>query len=475
MRRTAIGVATCLAFIARVEAQAPTDFDGDGVSDLTRVSKESDNSLTWEALLSSDGATLPLGSIGTDGDAPIVASWGIEGPQVGVASATDGANTITWSILDGSSQTTSRTFGKQGDLVVSGGDFNGDGKPDGAVVRLVRGEAQWDVSYDLFDLASSTPTYETLTFGQSGDRVFFARMDGGAVDWIGVVRKSRSNRSVARVKNLVTGEVRQYTRLPKFASAGSRPRAFGVRQASGPDLLGFEVISGSATTIRVYSLSGALVGQHRFAGTGQSLVGDFNDGSGFEVAFQGSRESGVFNPVSGEVREAQFLGGTAVDEININAVGSASTPGGNDDQDNDNGNGGGGNGGSGKPTGCSSIVPWPGSHIYKTVGSDHFTDIRRNTIGVILKVGASGPFPQCVSAIDSRGGTIASLGLYERGFGWAARYYAGYGCGISTPLNGSAVASQARRGAGSSKIYVKFDKVCYGPIEASRCVNSSSC
>ena len=139
-----------------------------------------------------------------------------------------------------------------------------------------------------------------------GDRVFFARVDGGSADWIGVVRKGRSNRSVARVKSLVTGEVRQYTRLPKFASVGSRPRAFPVRQESGPDLLGFEVVGGSATTIKVYSLAGALIGEHRFAGKGQSVVGNFNEGSGFEIAFQGSRESGVFNPLSGEVREGQF-------------------------------------------------------------------------------------------------------------------------------------------------------------------------
>lgn len=473
MKRTAIGIATCMALMARVEAQAPTDFDGDGVSDLTRVSKESDKSLTWEALLSTDATTLPLGSIGTDGDAPIVASWGSEGPQVGVASVDGGASKITWSILNGSGQTVSRTFGKKGDLVVSGGDFNGDGTPDGAVVRLVRGEAQWDVSYDLFDPASNTPTFDTVTFGQGGDRVFFARIEGGSLDWIGVIRKGRGNRSVARVRNLVTGEVRQYTRLPKFASVGTRPRAFAVRQASGPDLLGFEVMSDNATTIRVYSLAGDLVGEHRFAGKGQSVVGDFNEGSGFEVAFQGSRESGVFNPVSGEVRESQFLGGTAVDEINVNVVGAAPSPGGNNN--NGNNGGGGGNGGSGRPAGCSSIVPWPGSHIYKTIGSNHFTDVRRNTIGVILKVGASGPFPQCVTAIDVKGGAVASLGLYERGFGWAARYYAGFGCGFRTPLNGNAVATQARLNTGSSTIYLNFGGVCYGPIEASRCVNSTSC
>lgn len=468
MKRSVVATVAWLSLVAQAAAQAPTDFDGDGVSDLTRITKESDNSLTWEAQLSSDGTTVQVGSIGSDGDAPILAPWGSDGSQLGVVSQDESTKTLTWSIVNGDQSSVERTFGKKGDLIVSGGDFNGDGKADAAAVRLVAGQAQWDVSYSLFDPANSTPSFDTFTFGASGDRIFYARVGGDAVDWIGVMRKGRSNRSSARVKNLVTGEVRQYTRLPKFASTGLRPRAFAIRQESGPDLLGFEVVTGNKTTIKAYSLSGNLVGEHRFASKGVSVVGDFNDGSGFEVAFQGSKESGVFSPMSGEVRESQFLGGTAIDEININAVGAPPPS---------NNNGGGNSGGEtgGGLSSCSQVVSWPGSHIYKTVGSEHFSDIRRNTIGVILKVGASGPFPQCVSAIDTKGNVVATLGLYERGFGWAARYYAGYGCGMGTALNGSGVASRARQNTGSPNIYVKFDSVCYGPIDASRCVNSSSC
>ncbi|MCO6429905.1 MAG: hypothetical protein J5J00_03515 [Deltaproteobacteria bacterium] len=122
-----------------------------------------------------------------------------------------------------------------------------------------------------------------------------------------------------------------------------------------------------------------------------------------------------------------------------------------------------------------SCQSWPGSHIYKTVGSHHFTDIRRNTIGLILKIGASGPFPSCVEALDSNGNVVAKLGLYARGAGWAARYYAGIGCGSSTPLNGSGVANKAKKNTGNSNIYMDFGSKCYGPIEANRCIGSSQC
>ena len=473
MQRLVVTALSCLVFSAAAQAQVPMDYDADGISDLTKILEKSDDSLTWAATLSSDSSVLALGTIGSAGDAPILAAWDSGGPQIGVVTEDKPNKALKWAILNGSSSPVWRSFGKPGDLVISGGDFNGDGKADAAVVRLVKGKATWTVSYNLFDSTGAVPDMVSFVFGETGDRVFFARVEGGSTDWIGVMRKGQGNKSNARLKNLVTGQVRQYTRLPKVASTGDRPRAFAVRQESGPDLLGFESVTKSGTLIRAYSLGGALVGSHEFLGTGQLAVGDFNDGSGFEVAFQSPKESGIFNPASGEVREKVFGAGLLVDETTVVAVGMSATPTPTPTRT-PSSDGEGGNGGAGS-LGCSRIIAWPGSHIYKTVGSDHFTDIRRNTIGVILKMGASGPFPSCVSAIDTRGNVVASLGLYARGAGWAARYYAGVGCGIRTALNGSAVASQARRNTGSSSIYMKFDSVCYGPIDANRCLNSSSC
>ena len=118
---------------------------------------------------------------------------------------------------------------------------------------------------------------------------------------------------------------------------------------------------------------------------------------------------------------------------------------------------------------------WPGTHIYKTVGSHHFTDIRRNTIGLILKNGARGPFPSCLEAKDSAGNVVAKLGLYAKGAGWAARYYAGIGCGSGTALNGAAVASRARAKTGNTNITVHFGSTCYGPINATQCIGSQQC
>lgn len=124
---------------------------------------------------------------------------------------------------------------------------------------------------------------------------------------------------------------------------------------------------------------------------------------------------------------------------------------------------------------ANNCQQFPGSFIYKTVGSSHFSDVRRNTIGLILRYGAPGPYPSCVSVEDSSGKVVAKMGLYARGAGWAARYYAGIGCGSGTPLNGSAIAARAKRNTGKTTINLDFGNRCYGPIEANRCIGSSQC
>ncbi len=125
---------------------------------------------------------------------------------------------------------------------------------------------------------------------------------------------------------------------------------------------------------------------------------------------------------------------------------------------------------------CKNVKSWPGSHIYKTIGSHHFTDVRRNTIGLIVRRGGSGPFPGCIDVVDSNGEVVAKMGRYatnERD--WAARFYAGVGCGGGTPFNGSAIASRAKKSSGNTKIYMDVGTTCLGPIEANKCIGSAQC
>lgn len=468
MKKSLIALIACLVTVTNAFAGVPNDFDGDGISDRTWVTIESDKSLTWKAEFSSTRSEQNLGSLGKAGDAVIMAQWLESGTQIGVASLNETSGAISWTIQNPDGTTTSKVFGKRGDVVVSGGDFDGNGLADAAVVRLQNNKAVWYVAFDLF--AASSPLKKTITFGQEGDRVFYARAVGTSpADWIGVMRQSDGGKSLARMMNLVSGSVKQFARLPKFASEGTRPRAFPIRQDSGADLLGFMVPTGGQTSLKVFALTGVATSSAVFAGSGVSVVGEYLQGSGYEVVYESGDEAVVLNPRDIDLTETLPLGGVPVDEININSLGaSASAP-----PPSDN-NGGGGSGG-GSVASCTTIRPWPSSHIYKTIGSNHFSDVRRNTIGVIIKSGVSGPFPSCINAVDKDGRVVAKLGLYAMGAGWSARYYAGIGCGSSTPFNGAAVADKARAASGSSTIYMNFAGTCYGPLEASKCRGSTSC
>lgn len=471
MKKNIFVLVSCVFTISSVSAGVPNDFDGDGTSDRTWVEIESDKSLTWTTELSSTRANSGLGSLGEAGDVVTMAQWLSGGTQIGVASLNTESEEIEWSIRDSQGVVRTKSFGKKGDLVVAGGDFDGNGLADAAVVRLEQGRARWEIRHDLF--ASDAPIERSVVFGQAGDRVFYARAEGtSSTDWVGVVRKGTRSRSVARMMDVTSGMVKQFARLPRFASEGSRPRPYPIRQASGPDLIGFSAASSGRTSVKVFSLQGAAVASAVFAGSGTSVVGEFLQGTGQEVLYESGEDAAIFNPAEIDITESVALGGIPVDEINVGTLGVvAATP----TPSNGGGGGSGGSGGGGTISQCVSTQPWPGSHIYKTFGSHHFTDVRRNTIGVILKVGASGPFPSCVDAIDREGNVVAKLSLYARGAGWAARYYAGIGCGMRTPYNGTAVAARARANTGSSTIYMNFGGVCYGPIEATKCIGSTSC
>ena len=464
-----LGLITSL-FICFFDAQAvvPNDFDGDGISDLTRVEFGTGDSLVWKAVLSSNGTTSTIGTLGKKGDHLIMGQWFGSGTQIGVVSESASDDSLVWTVLNTSGSQVQFNFGKKGDLFVAGGDFNGNGVADAAVVRLVSNKAVWQIALDPLISGVGTPT--EVNFGKTGDRAFYARVDGSGLDWIGVIGKGSGGRSAGRMRNLVTGETKRFNRLPRIASQGARPRAFPIHQASGADLLGFQTTSAGVTTLLVTTISGAKVYSGTLAGSGISVVGDFNPGGSYEIAYQASEESAIINPASGDKTSSDFLDGVAVDEINLNVVGMAAS----------GGSGGGGTTGGGEPSGgsasqCSSIASWPNGHIYKTIGSEHFFDVRRNTIGIVVKPGGRGPFPSCVQAVDTAGNVVAQLGLYARGAGWEARYYAGIGCGTGTPFNGATVASKASAKTGSSSIYMNFGGICYGPINAAVCIGSKQC
>jgi hypothetical protein len=124
---------------------------------------------------------------------------------------------------------------------------------------------------------------------------------------------------------------------------------------------------------------------------------------------------------------------------------------------------------------CTKVAKFPGSFIYKTVGSHHFTDCRRNTHGLIVKPGVRANWPSKADVVDREGNLVSVMGLYATGSGWSARYYACVGAGRSYNLDGFDVARRARGNTGSSSVYLRMGSTCFGPIPAERCIGSKAC
>lgn len=456
---------------------AETDFDQDGRSELTLVTIGNRGSLSWSNQNSVTGVSTHLGELGQAGQHLSLANWlGSPVPEIGVVYFNGAKGSVVWKIKDDTGAIQKREFGSRRSLALSGGDFNGDGYVDGAVAKLKGSRVEWRIAYDLFLNADPAVLSEVqFPFGSKSSRFFFASPDG-THDWLAYMSFRPGKTSLIRFRNLITGKVRTTTRIPKWALRTSSVRPFPVRRSDGKDILAFSKSSSSRTGVEFRTVNGGFIYRTILNGTGDLVVGDFLPELGEEVALKGADSTNVsiINPLGKTVTLIGASAGIAVDSININLLRGRGSGGGGGSSDDDDST-------DDIPIGevgnCQALRSWPGSHIYKIFGSDHFSpgDPRKNSAGVIIEVGGPGPFPDCLAAQDLKGNIIARLGLYARGDGWAARYYAGWGCGAGTPLGGSEIGSRARARTGSSSIVVNFGSVCYGPIDATHCIGSSQC
>jgi hypothetical protein len=300
----------------------------------------------------------------------------------------------------------------------------------------------------------------------------------GARDSLAFVRHEPNGKAVVRFFDTLTGKIQTRKRFPPQIARRGYDRPLPLTQDQGGDLLAFVRKTKDAARVLVFTTRGKRVARFTVPRTGDIVVGNYLPSPGDELGFQRGEVLSVINPRSREAAEFQIGSGILVDHININRITKQTAPAGRPSTEPTEPSPP-----QGSPTDpvevskCRSVRPLPSSHIYKTIGSTHFSpsDVRRNTIGVVIRPGGVGPFPTCITAVDTKGNVLAKLGLYARGGKWAARYYAGIGCGTDTPLGGSAVAARAREATGSEEILLSFDSVCYGPFDASQCVGSSQC
>jgi len=445
----------CLLLLPLFAAAAPNDYDQDGVSDVYLV-EILPSSLEWSAALASQSFVNAgqIGSLGENGNMLSPGSWSQANTQeIGVCAYSQNSDVVTWTIINSNAQSSAIQHGAGGDLIVSGGDYDGNGISDAAAIK-----SSGAVSLKLNPFAGGSASDLSLTLPagsvKKGKGIFLKR---STEDQIGALRRIAKGRRQLYALILISRDGVIFKKNFPTEANWSLVDAVPVEGADGKDNLLIYEKNKSKRRVSVFSLSGSRR-YRKSAVNGTLMVGNFLSAPGEEFAIYYSGNLRVINPFS---KNSNLFTGLAdavpADQVNVGKFASS------------------GGGSSDPVSGCSSTKSFPSTHIYKTVGSSHFTDVRRNTIGLILKNGASGPFPSCISVLDIDGNELGKMGLYQRGNGWAARYYAGIGCGSSSAFNGSAFAAKAVKNTGSPNILFSFEGQCLGPIDARVCVGSGQC
>jgi hypothetical protein len=463
-------------FTYSLNATPSVDFDGDGYSDPVLISVARDGGLSWRTQLSGTGSGLSLGNIGRIGVNAIFGSWKAPASgDIGVISPTaDGQ--VQWQILDDPNRTI--LLGNVEGYALSGGDLNGNGILDAVVVNKSRRRAIWHIHLDPFikEPPAGAPEVRKISFGKWNDTQFLAPLPNGGYA-LGIITQDNRKHTVIQKYDLTTNTISTQGRISRFFATKGLNRPEAIRGADGEIRLLITRNQGSSVQVYIYSLKGRRYTKTVIPKDGDIILGDFGPDAGEEVGVQQGRDLAIYNPSSGSIITRPIGDGILIDGNNSNLVEKELIP-----PQNSGGNPSGGGNPVDPPTvgeiaNCASVSPFPSSYIYKMIGSTHFspTDVRRNTIGLVIRPGGPGPFPSCISVVNTNGNVLANMGLYQRGSGWEARYYAGIGCGRETPYNGETIASMARQSGNGSYILFNMGSICYGPIDASQCVGSSQC
>ncbi len=305
-------------------AQTQTDFDGDDISDVTYITSTSGTALNWKTVPSTNDGSALNETFGLSSDLISLAHW-LESPSptLGVVRVRSLDNKLVWKILltDGTIQ--EEVFGSSSDLVLSGGDFNGNQIDDAVVVRRNKNKLLWGIKRDIFSSPLKTIQKE---FGNSGERAFYASPDGER-DWLATFGKLGAKKTILRLYDLQSKKTRTNKKIPLRFALNQRPRPLPLKQSDGTDLIVFVEEDQSDTTLTTYSLKGKKISSRTLSGLGTITIGNFlADEEGEEIALHTSAKIRYLNPVTGATGEDTTISGTPIDEFNALAAPATPTP-----------------------------------------------------------------------------------------------------------------------------------------------------
>jgi hypothetical protein len=317
MRLAALALTILSPLSLALAESVDNDFDLDNESDILTVSTTS--GLAWKSVPSSDADGAIDTTFGLSDDLPTPGFWtSALSPSIAYVRTDITNNTLLWKVYLGDGRVRSVQFGKPGDYIIAGGDFNGNGIADGAIATSGKGGVlTWQVRYDL--LSSKPGKTKTFKLGGQGSRITFVNIDGSrdraAVFGLGKDKK----KGELIVRDVMTGKQTSYATFPKSLTTGSRPRPVPIVNPEGKDDLLFVTSDATDTTLKVYTFSGNSC-QHRstieVTGIGDIVVGEFSSSptlTGYEVLLNTDYDLKTINPFVRRSSSATVLTNTPVD------------------------------------------------------------------------------------------------------------------------------------------------------------------
>jgi hypothetical protein len=319
VRTTALFLLIFAAWTSSAQ-KLPSDFNGDGISDLVFISLQ--RTLVWEPIDVASGATIESKAMGIVGDHIIMADWfGTGRPQIGVVRVERGTGEILWRVRDDSGETHQLRFGVAGDRVVAAADFNGNGTADAVVVRTEGRKLRWFIAYDPFQGGTVRTEY---LFGASSEQIFFFNPDGKGTVFASLSDAGKSTR--VRMFNPVTGKRRMLSNLPLVAkNRGRKLLVLPIDAPSGKQVIAMVRRSGQRTSVATLDplkkKQPAKFRTYTVQANGDVAVGNYLAEAGHEIVVQSAEgKSVIVNPFNAARREILTPGGVLVDEFNVNLL-----------------------------------------------------------------------------------------------------------------------------------------------------------
>lgn len=306
------------------QSRIPSDFNGDGFSELTVIS--TDRNLVWHQLDSQTGSALGSPKMGVVGDHVIMADWlGTGSPQIGVTRIERGSGFIVWRIQDARGLTQEFQFGDAGDTVVAGIDVDGSGAADAIIVRRQGRKYTWYIRLDPFKGGSTMLTHE---FATTADGLFFVNLDGAGIKLAAKARNKGS--ATLKILDPLSAQIKIFRNLPVAPSSQKYKFSMPLLSPAGKEVVASVSTVKKRTVITLVdptkkSKRNKAPQSLTIKGVGDTVYGNFLPNPGFEVAVKTASGVIIANPFDGTQTQMTTPSGVLVDELNINLIRATST------------------------------------------------------------------------------------------------------------------------------------------------------